>query len=229
MVPLHAYIETSNLIFLILSCAAGEKLFDYIKNYVKSVPNTPAREVNLENVFAEPKVKNLDAENNVKVGHNDSVGNERVRHNDSVGNERARHNDSVGNKGGHNEFVDNENVGQTSVSKQNVEHSDIVDNDNEQVGHSDSDNNARSSVDEIVLSSQKLLLNVDKALTDVKSHGDVTAVVVDNEINREVPSATPSINRVRNYLPQSKSVCSVPQQRTYIFNPRRKQRGVNMS
>ncbi|XP_048006137.1 ribosomal protein S6 kinase delta-1 isoform X2 [Leguminivora glycinivorella] len=54
MVPLHAYIETNSLIFLILTYAPGEKLLDYIKNYVKSVPSTPAREVNLENVFSEP-------------------------------------------------------------------------------------------------------------------------------------------------------------------------------
>ncbi|XP_028165092.1 ribosomal protein S6 kinase-like 1 isoform X2 [Ostrinia furnacalis] len=63
MVPLHAFIETNNLIFLILSYAPGEKLFDYIKNYAKSIPNTPAREVNLENVFSEPKIKTIDVEN----------------------------------------------------------------------------------------------------------------------------------------------------------------------
>ncbi|XP_063373654.1 ribosomal protein S6 kinase delta-1 [Cydia amplana] len=57
MVPLQAYIETNSLIFLILSYAPGEKLLDYIKNYVKSIPSTPAREVNLENVFSEPMRK----------------------------------------------------------------------------------------------------------------------------------------------------------------------------
>ncbi|XP_049881250.1 ribosomal protein S6 kinase-like 1 [Pectinophora gossypiella] len=63
MVPLHSYIETNNLIFLILAYAPGEKLFDYIKNYAKSIPNTPQREVNLENVFTEPKNKRGDVEN----------------------------------------------------------------------------------------------------------------------------------------------------------------------
>lgn len=51
MVKLKSYIETPNLIFLVLQYASGGKLFDYINNYAKSVPNTPAREVNLENVF----------------------------------------------------------------------------------------------------------------------------------------------------------------------------------
>ncbi|CAG4995549.1 unnamed protein product [Parnassius apollo] len=64
MVPLHAYIETSNLIFLILSYAPGKKLFDYIKDYTKSLPTTPNREVNLENVFTEPsKQKKSDIAN----------------------------------------------------------------------------------------------------------------------------------------------------------------------
>ncbi|KAG7296470.1 hypothetical protein JYU34_020213 [Plutella xylostella] len=63
MVPLYCYVETTNLIFLVLSYAPGEKLFDYIKNYVKSVPNTPARELNLENVFAEPLKQKLEHEN----------------------------------------------------------------------------------------------------------------------------------------------------------------------
>ncbi|XP_050554337.1 ribosomal protein S6 kinase delta-1 isoform X2 [Spodoptera frugiperda] len=64
MVPLQAYIETNNLIFLILSYAPGKKLFDYIKNYSKSLPTTPAREVNLENVFTEPKNKNFEKNDN---------------------------------------------------------------------------------------------------------------------------------------------------------------------
>ncbi|KAH9628161.1 hypothetical protein HF086_009186 [Spodoptera exigua] len=64
MVPLQAYIETNNLIFLILSYAPGKKLFDYIKNYSKSLPTTPAREVNLENVFTEPKNKNFEKTDN---------------------------------------------------------------------------------------------------------------------------------------------------------------------
>ncbi|XP_022837241.1 uncharacterized protein LOC111364567 [Spodoptera litura] len=64
MVPLQAYIETNNLIFLILSYAPGKKLFEYIKNYSKSLPTTPAREVNLENVFTEPKNKNFEKNDN---------------------------------------------------------------------------------------------------------------------------------------------------------------------
>lgn len=69
MVPLQAYIETNNLIFLILAYAPGEKLFDYIKNYAKSIPNTPARGLNLENVFSEPlKTLTVDIENdNINV------------------------------------------------------------------------------------------------------------------------------------------------------------------
>ncbi|XP_053620247.1 ribosomal protein S6 kinase delta-1 [Plodia interpunctella] len=69
MVPLHAYIETDNLIFLILSYAPGEKLLDYIKKYAKSIPNTPKRVLNLENVFPKEKtVIESDSDNN-----NDSV------------------------------------------------------------------------------------------------------------------------------------------------------------
>lgn len=65
MVPLHAYIETANLIFLILSYAPGEKLFDYIKKYAKSTPNTPAREVNLENVFRDPNRSNVNTDKKI--------------------------------------------------------------------------------------------------------------------------------------------------------------------
>ncbi|XP_073961195.1 ribosomal protein S6 kinase-like 1 isoform X3 [Choristoneura fumiferana] len=68
MVPLHSYIETNSLIFLILTYAPGEKLIDYIKNYVKSAPQTPARELNLENVFCEPlKKDNSEVECDIKV------------------------------------------------------------------------------------------------------------------------------------------------------------------
>ncbi|KOB79303.1 Ribosomal protein S6 kinase-like 1 [Operophtera brumata] len=104
MVPLHAYIETNNLLFLILSYAPGEKLFDYIKNYAKSLPTTPSRVVNLENVFAEPKNK-FDSENNINSDN-----------------------------------VDSANVDSANVDNRNV--------------------------DELVLKSQKLLLNVDKVLTE---------------------------------------------------------------
>ena len=75
MVPLQAYIETNNLIFLILSYAPGKKLFDYIKNYTKSLPTTPAREVNLENVFTEPKNKNVEENDNVGVGSTNMLEN----------------------------------------------------------------------------------------------------------------------------------------------------------
>lgn len=75
MVPLHAYIQTNNLIFLILSYAPGKKLFDYIKEY-KSIPNTPNRQVNLENVFTEPTKKQEVNDNEINtiqdVNKNDS-------------------------------------------------------------------------------------------------------------------------------------------------------------
>lgn len=148
MVPLHAHLQTNHLIFLILAYAPGEKLFTYIKNYAKSVPNTPARDVNLENVFADPKVV-IDAENNVKVKN------------------------------------DNEIVTQD----QNVKN-----NENKQ--NNDSDNNAGGSVDELVFNSQRLLLDVDKALTDSRSKN----VVLAKERQREVPSGATCINKVRFFL-----------------------------
>lgn len=55
MVPLYNYIENENYIFLILHYAPGNRLLDYMKKYVRSMPSTPSREVNLENVFCEPK------------------------------------------------------------------------------------------------------------------------------------------------------------------------------
>ncbi|KAJ8708256.1 hypothetical protein PYW07_010381 [Mythimna separata] len=75
MVPLQAYIETNNLIFLILSYAPGKKLFEYIKNYTKSLPTTPAREVNLENVFTEPKNKNVEQNDNVDTTNTTNITN----------------------------------------------------------------------------------------------------------------------------------------------------------
>ncbi|XP_047510541.1 ribosomal protein S6 kinase-like 1 isoform X1 [Pieris napi] len=126
MVPLHAYIDTNNLIFLILSYAPGQKLFDYIKNYAKSVPNTPRR-VNLENVFP----KETHSENNVP----------------------------------------------TDVNR-----------------------NEELSVKELVTSSQKLLLDVDKALTE-KGDSDVK-----NE-NRDVPSPSVKLSKSpRDVLPPS-TIC----------------------
>ncbi|XP_026730479.1 ribosomal protein S6 kinase delta-1-like isoform X2 [Trichoplusia ni] len=134
MVPLQAYIETSNLIFLILSYAPGKKLFDYIKNYTKSLPTTPAREVNLENVFTEPKNKN---------------------------------------------------------SKVNDNEVESVANNNEDV-----------SVNELVLNSQKLLINVDRVLSETKVEvkEDTKDCKVDNACG------SPSINRPlrgRDVLPPS--------------------------
>lgn len=115
MVPLHAYMnKTNNLIFLILSYAPGQKLFDYITNYAKSIPNTPRR-VNLENVFP----KETDSENNIP----------------------------------------------TDVNR-----------------------NEELSVKELVTSSQKLLLEVDKALTE-KGDSDVR-----NE-NSDVPSPSVKVSK----------------------------------
>ncbi|PZC72468.1 hypothetical protein B5X24_HaOG211112 [Helicoverpa armigera] len=141
MVPLHAYIETNNLIFLILSYAPGKKLFDYIKNYSKSLPATPAREVNLENVFTEPKNKNVEQNDNVEI------------------------------------------------VLETVEQS---------------DNNENLTVNELVLNSQKLLLNVDKVLSETS--GDVAT---EKKVERKVDNAseTPTYKRLvplgREVLPAS--------------------------
>nr|XP_049705828.1 ribosomal protein S6 kinase delta-1 isoform X3 [Helicoverpa armigera] len=141
MVPLHAYIETNNLIFLILSYAPGKKLFDYIKNYSKSLPATPAREVNLENVFTEPKNKNVEQNDNVEI------------------------------------------------VLETVEQS---------------DNNENLTVNELVLNSQKLLLNVDKVLSETS--GDVAT---EKKVERKVDNAseTQSYKRLvplgREVLPAS--------------------------
>ncbi|XP_047036714.1 ribosomal protein S6 kinase delta-1 isoform X4 [Helicoverpa zea] len=141
MVPLHAYIETNNLIFLILSYAPGKKLFDYIKNYSKSLPATPAREVNLENVFTEPKNKNVEQNDNVEI------------------------------------------------VLETVEQS---------------DKNENLTVNELVLNSQKLLLNVDKVLSETS--GDVAT---EKKVERKVDNAseTPTYKRLvpvgREVLPAS--------------------------
>ncbi|XP_059045959.1 ribosomal protein S6 kinase delta-1 [Achroia grisella] len=113
MVPLQAYIETNNLIFLILAYAPGEKLFDYIKNYAKSIPNTPARELNLENVFSEPlKIKEFtksgDIENDNNVCNDKSLqvnktslesvnNNESIIKTDDLGNDQLSVNEIVVN------------------------------------------------------------------------------------------------------------------------------------
>ncbi|XP_041971405.1 ribosomal protein S6 kinase delta-1 isoform X2 [Aricia agestis] len=46
MVPLQAHITTEDRIFLVLTYAPGERLTDYIRNYVRSHPNTPKNDVN---------------------------------------------------------------------------------------------------------------------------------------------------------------------------------------
>ncbi|XP_045519445.1 ribosomal protein S6 kinase-like 1 isoform X2 [Pieris brassicae] len=126
MVPLHAYIDSNNLIFLILSYAPGQKLFDYIKNYTQSIPNTPRR-VNLENVFP----KQTHSENNVP----------------------------------------------TDVNR-----------------------NEELSVKELVTSSQKLLLDVDKALTE-SGDSDV------KKENSDVPSPSVKLSKSpRDVLPPS-TIC----------------------
>ncbi|KPJ20850.1 hypothetical protein RR48_00387 [Papilio machaon] len=85
MVPLHAYIQTDDLIFLILTYAPGKKLFDYIKEY-KSVLNTSNRQVNLENVFKEPVKKNEINDNN----KNDSISQDINENNDLSVNDLVR-------------------------------------------------------------------------------------------------------------------------------------------
>ncbi|XP_038218090.1 uncharacterized protein LOC119836724 isoform X2 [Zerene cesonia] len=126
MVPLHAYVETNNLFFLILSYAPGEKLFDYIKNYAKSIPNTPAK-VNLENVF--PKI---DLENESIVDLNRNIDSE-------------------------------------------------------------------ASVKELVMNSQKLLMNVDRVLTD-------SDVRQSNSVVQETASVEKIVKNPRDVLPPS-TIC----------------------
>ncbi|XP_072946356.1 ribosomal protein S6 kinase-like 1 isoform X2 [Epargyreus clarus] len=122
MVPLHALIETNHLYFLILSYAPGKKLFEYIKNYANSIPNTPARQVNLENVFSEPIAKKNDIENNITE---DIEANLKVN-------------------------------------------TDYLDSVNKNVDKLD---NVEVSVNELVMNSQKLLLNVDRVLSEVGGSG----------------------------------------------------------
>ncbi|XP_039748011.1 ribosomal protein S6 kinase-like 1 isoform X2 [Pararge aegeria] len=173
MVPLHAYVETNNLLFLILDYAPGGKLFDYIKNYAKSVPDTPARGLNLENVFAEPKNKNdnesvdvTDANVNietriaVKLGDSENKFDNKIKidDTDTVNIDRLDIGDS--NKNDSITKLDNtENVIDSRVAI------DGLDDVNENLGTTDRLDDM--DVSELVINSQKLLLNVDKALTDV--------------------------------------------------------------
>ncbi|KAJ0171948.1 hypothetical protein K1T71_012711 [Dendrolimus kikuchii] len=187
MVPLHAYIETTNLIFLILAYAPGEKLFSYIKNYAKSKPNTPAREVNLENVFTEPKTKNIDIEN-------DNI--DRVNPTVSI---QSSPIDVAQSQRKISVQIENETKN-NNMDARNNENNDLT-------------------VTELVMNSQKLLLNVDRALsngdkTDKKIDSDIDGVrVLDNEMNRAcevtVRNVTPTYTlplQPRDVLPPS-AVC----------------------
>ncbi|CAH2098044.1 unnamed protein product [Euphydryas editha] len=136
MVPLHAYVETDDLIFLILSYAPGERLFDYVKNYKQTIPD---RQVNLENVFTEP-IKNIDVQND-NIGPSTDI-------------------DSLDNKIN----VDDVN--------ENLKSIDVVDNVS----------NIDLSVNELVINSQRLLLNVDKVLTEVSN----VATISEEESGKEV-------------------------------------------
>ncbi|XP_052744007.1 ribosomal protein S6 kinase delta-1 [Bicyclus anynana] len=177
MVPLHAYVETNNLLFLILAYAPGERLFDYIKNYAKSIPNTPARELNLENVFAEPKKNKIDIRND-----NDSI--DVIDANVNIAT-RVTRSDSR-----HKLDLTDANVNAVLNNIESVPQSDstgidVLSDINKNVGKTDSLDNME--VSELVMNSQKLLLNVDKALTDVpkickmEEEADVAAAVEEQE------------------------------------------------
>ncbi|KAM3958024.1 ribosomal protein S6 kinase-like 1 [Aphomia sociella] len=165
MVPLQAYIETNSLIFLILTYAPGEKLFDYIKNYAKSIPNTPARELNLENVFVEPlKMKNVDVQN-----------------------------DNVDIVKGNLDVDEPENV-----------------NNNRSEVKTDSLDNVDITVNELVVNSQKLLLNVDRMLSDCKLDNSVEIKVAKVDIVESAEARSSPLDRIsprpRDVLPPS-AVC----------------------
>ncbi|KAI5632646.1 protein kinase domain-containing protein [Phthorimaea operculella] len=177
MVPLHAYIETNNLIFLILAYAPGEKLFDYIKNYAKSVPNTPAREVNLENVFSEPKSNNLFSSEYKTV---DDFSEKTISDNFSG----VRISD-----------VENENLDIESIiavkSDTNSEFS-IIDKLDES-----SNNNNETEDDEIkelVKNSQNLLKNVDKVLSEVKKVDESVKI---EDVNIEITDTSEDAKEVK--------------------------------
>lgn len=127
--------ETDDLIFLILSYAPGERLFDYVKNYKQTIPD---RQVNLENVFTEP-IKNIDIQNDNVVPTTDI---------------------SLDNK------IEIDDI------NENLKSIDVVDNVV----------NVDLSVNELVINSQRLLLNVDRVLTEVPNISDIS----EEEIGREV-------------------------------------------
>lgn len=135
MVPLQAYVETDDLIFLILSYAPGERLFDYVKNYKQTIPD---RQFNLENIFTEP-IKNID--------------------------------------------IQNDNVGPTTdISLDNKIEGDDVNENSKSIDVVDNVANVDLSVNELVINSQRLLLNVDRVLTEVPN----TSHISEEESGREV-------------------------------------------
>lgn len=138
MVKLIAYIETPNLLFLVLQYASGGKLFDYIKNYVKSIPDTPVRQVNLENVFIEAE----EIQNSRKT----SKDNSKVCR-DTV--EQIEFNKNLTE----NRLKEEQNEKNLNNIKQSSSNSEQTDKSND------------LSVNEIVINSQRLLLNVDNALS----------------------------------------------------------------
>ncbi|XP_050356687.1 ribosomal protein S6 kinase delta-1 isoform X2 [Nymphalis io] len=153
MVPLHAYVETEDLIFLILSYAPGERLFDYIKNYKHSSPNT--REVNLEHVFNEQRKRTADID----------------------------------------------------VQNDNINKIDVCDDVNENLEGTDVLDNVDMSVNELVKNSQKLLLNVDRVLTEVPNMSSVRKedkVEVEEEKGGKIERETERIE-IDSNLPQPKS------------------------
>lgn len=171
MVPLHSYIETNNLFFLILSYAPGERLFDYIKNYAKSVPNTPAREVNLENVFCEPKVKNTSSDNdNLEIIKTESI----VLKTDL----KTEYEEECLNTESNISIID-----RIEQNIQNLENKNFT---NDNVDKTESIDNMEISINELVINSQKLLLNVDKALSEVPKIDDEEKENIDKDVKRNI-------------------------------------------
>lgn len=171
MVKLKFYIETPNLIFLVLQYASGGKLFDYIHNYAKSVPNTPAREVNLENVFVNLKdVENTPVQTQVtkfvEDMRIDNADNNKMKDSDSAENEQKCHDLSI-------------------------------------------------SVSDLVVNSQKLLSDVDNALTgkSIKKKENCCSSTQDNKMNNKsfeklnlltIKKETTTDTEENRYLIQSK-------------------------
>lgn len=194
MVPLHFYIETNNLIFLVLSYAPGENLFDYIKNYAKSVPSTPAREVNLENVFCEPKVKNTPSDNEgLEIVKTENI----ILQTDL----KTEYEEKYLNTDSDISIIDRieqniQNLENRNISVDNLDKTENIDN-------------MEISVNELVINSQKLLLNVDKALSEVpkiddegkeKIAKDVAGNIdrVDDEVKIEIVEASDVQKDVQN-------------------------------